>query len=422
MITRLELENFKNFKQATLNLGPLAVLIGTNASGKSNLREAFRFLNGIARGYSLADIFGGKYVAGQLTWEGLRGGYREVCFHGTNYFKITAEVGGFIYSIKIGLETESINPIRVIHESLFASDGELLFDARDKEFFIGDQSQGIHSHVSIPSNFNEDVDDEHQTVGLYYNNDNPVLPKLVNHFLLGAELKGKISPVFTDLLNMRFLDLSPDAMRIPSTPGQTVLGDHGENLPSVLQAICANANLKAALLEWVRQLTPMDVDDFVFLPDPSGKIVLGIKERSGATVTAYSVSDGTLRFLGLLAAMINAHDTNLYFLEEIENGIHPTRIGLLINFIEQHIKQNPGALQVITTTHSPQLLRFLSPENRDQSSLVYRLEDQPDARIIPVAEMPHIQEVLKKTDMAELHESGWFENVASFLADEEPIR
>ena len=71
-MNRLRLENFKNFKNATLELGPLTVLVGTNASGKSNLRDAFRFLHGIARGYSLAEIIGEKWIeGGVLQWSGM---------------------------------------------------------------------------------------------------------------------------------------------------------------------------------------------------------------------------------------------------------------------------------------------------------------------------------------------------------------
>ncbi len=54
MIRELHLERFKNFRDATLTLGNLTLLVGTNASGKSNLRDAFRFLHGISRGYTLA--------------------------------------------------------------------------------------------------------------------------------------------------------------------------------------------------------------------------------------------------------------------------------------------------------------------------------------------------------------------------------
>ena len=64
MLTSLRLRNFKNFADETLRMGPLTVLVGANASGKSNVRDAFRFLHGIGRGYRLADIIGGKYGAG----------------------------------------------------------------------------------------------------------------------------------------------------------------------------------------------------------------------------------------------------------------------------------------------------------------------------------------------------------------------
>jgi AAA15 family ATPase/GTPase len=49
MLTRLSLERFKNFYDTTLELGPLTLLVGTNASGKSNLRDAFRFLHVVSR-------------------------------------------------------------------------------------------------------------------------------------------------------------------------------------------------------------------------------------------------------------------------------------------------------------------------------------------------------------------------------------
>ncbi len=55
-------------------MGPFTVLIGANASGKSNIRDAFRFLNGIGRDYPLVEILGEKYVGGIRIWNGIRGG------------------------------------------------------------------------------------------------------------------------------------------------------------------------------------------------------------------------------------------------------------------------------------------------------------------------------------------------------------
>ena len=80
MLKSIRIKNFKNFKDATLDLGPLTILIGSNASGKSNVRDAFRFLHGIGRGYTLAEILGEKYESGALQWAGIRGGIREIAY------------------------------------------------------------------------------------------------------------------------------------------------------------------------------------------------------------------------------------------------------------------------------------------------------------------------------------------------------
>ena len=60
MISSLRLINFKNFADETLKVGPFTVIVGANASGKSNIRDAFRILNGIGRGFSLAEIMDGR--------------------------------------------------------------------------------------------------------------------------------------------------------------------------------------------------------------------------------------------------------------------------------------------------------------------------------------------------------------------------
>ena len=68
MITSLRLVNFKNFADETLCVGPFTVIVGANASGKSNIRDAFRFLHGIGRGYTLAEITRGQIrcLGGQI--------------------------------------------------------------------------------------------------------------------------------------------------------------------------------------------------------------------------------------------------------------------------------------------------------------------------------------------------------------------
>jgi predicted ATPase len=88
MITRLRLQNFKSFRDATLELGPCSLLVGANASGKSNLRDAFRFLHGIGRGYTLTEIIGEKRIEGEKVWGGIRGGLRGLAFQDAETFAL----------------------------------------------------------------------------------------------------------------------------------------------------------------------------------------------------------------------------------------------------------------------------------------------------------------------------------------------
>ena len=212
---------------------------------------------------------------------------------------------------------------------------------------------------------------------------------------------------------MRFFDLMPDLMRLPSFPGQAVLGDSGENLPTVLQDICADKKRKDVLIEWVRELTPMDVEDFEFPVDPiTGQIRLIIQEVNGPKVSAYAASDGTLRFLAMLAALLSPNPAQLYFFEEIENGLHPSRLHLLLDLIEMQTAESD--IQVITTTHSPELLSMISDRTFRHASVVCRLPGSVDSIIRPVSEIPRAEELRKSQGLGRLFAGGWMENVLAF--------
>jgi predicted ATPase len=215
--------------------------------------------------------------------------------------------------------------------------------------------------------------------------------------------------------SMRFLDLDPNSLRRPSIPGQTILGDKGENLSSVLQAICADAKSKEALIEWTRELTPLDIADLKF-PEVSleGKIQLQIVEAGGREISAESASDGTLRFLAFAAAVLGTEPARFYFFEEIENGIHPNRAHLLINLLRKTTEK--GRIQVVGTTHSPALLNFLDEPTLRDASLVYRAGTV--SKIRSFADIPALWQVVPNTRAGELHGAGWFENAAEFLEAE----
>jgi predicted ATPase len=232
---------------------------------------------------------------------------------------------------------------------------------------------------------------------------------------VGSPMKAQLlsASEFSDFLaSIRFLDLSPDEMKRPSLPGQLMLGDRGENLSSVLMAICADADSKRGLTEWLQELTPVDVIDLDFVEDQQGRVSVTLVEASGTRTSVHSASDGTLRFLGLLAALMGPKRPRVLFLDEIDTGIHPARLHLLVQLIEHHTAK--GDLQVIATTHSPQLLALLSERSRNDAVLVYRLHGATDAGIKRIVDIPHAREVLQNESLSRLHETGWLENAVEF--------
>jgi AAA15 family ATPase/GTPase len=60
MITRVEISGFKTFTDFSVDLAPLSVIAGANASGKSNFLDALRIVQGITAGKSLDNILDGR--------------------------------------------------------------------------------------------------------------------------------------------------------------------------------------------------------------------------------------------------------------------------------------------------------------------------------------------------------------------------
>lgn len=412
----MRLERFKNFRDATLSLGPLTVVVGTNASGKSNLRDAFRFVHGMSRGYTLAEIIGEKYVeGGVLQWKGIRGGTREVALAGEDDFEIStnliaSDVVPCKHHIRISVADQRSGP-RVMDESLHEV-GLMVFDTAPAEDSPA-QEGPPYIFVRLPR------DDQNRKIGrrLRFLDNQPILSQLPQHKDARRLYREPARRALSTLASMRFLDLSAEAMKTPSFPGQVVLGDRGENLSSVLQAICDDESTKRSVTEWIRELTPLDVVDFDFVPDQAGRILVTLIESNGQRTSAYSASDGTLRFLAMIAALFGPDAAKFYFLEEIDNGIHPTRLYLLLQMIEQRAKE--GKVQIVTTTHSPQLLGMLSGESREFASLVYRLEGEREAHIRRVVDIPEARRVLEEQNLSRLHESGWLEDAVAFAESTE---
>ena len=406
MITSLRLVNFKNFADETLRVGPFTVIVGANASGKSNIRDAFRFLHGIGRGYTLAEVIGGKYGGGgQLEWEPIRGAQNEVVRMGilSSYvpsefcIRIELDLEGkkSLYSINVGLDPVGSDGFRVLKEELRTESSAV---------YMTGEAQYTDPGLWLL------VGKEYRQIGL--SRSQPALTQFhQNHREIWYQCMSELGLLST-LGNMRFFEFTPNRMREPSFPGQKILGDRGENLPTVLDTICSDPSRKSTLMSWVQELTPMDIKDFEFPRDPSGRVHLRIIEKNGRSVSAYSASDGTLRFLAILATLFGDNPSGIYFFEEIDTGIHPNRLWLLVDLFERQTEKN--GIQVITTTHSPDLLNFISDKTFENTSITYRDEEWEDSIIRPVAELPNARELRIPHGIGRLHSTGWMETMLAF--------
>ncbi len=408
MITSLRLVDFKNFTDETLRVGPFTVIVGANASGKSNIRDAFRFLHGIGRGYTLSEIIGGKYGAGgQVEWEPIRGAANEIIRIDKSTNRIHRPPLP-AFGLEVGLAADNKNATYTIKVSpeITRTAG---FGITYERLQLG-QETIYEKHISIP-------DDRKVVVGngdeIRIALDRPVLTQICGMRRVPESVKEQVESIIDVLSSMRFLDPAPDRMRLTAYPGQNVLGDRGENLPAVLNDIYSDPRRRKLLMNWTRELTPMDVSGFEFPVDRyDDRIRLFIRERNGRKVSAHSASDGTLRFLTLLAAMFGTEPARLYFFEEMDTGIHPARLWLLLRLIEKQTAK--GRIQVITTSHSPDMLTFSGDTTFEKMSVVCRLEDSHDAIVRPVADLPNARKLRKTQGLGRLLANGWMETAVAF--------
>ena len=128
-------------------------------------------------------------------------------------------------------------------------------------------------------------------------------------------------------------------------------------------------------------------------------------------VSAFSASDGTLRYLGILAALLGTSPAGVHFFEEIDNGLHPNRLWLLLELIEKQTAKK--GIQVITTTHSPDMLNLMSDRTFEHTSVVCRLKGSDNSIVRVLDSLPNASKLRKTQDLGRLLASGWIEDVLS---------
>ena len=173
-----------------------------------------------------------------------------------------------------------------------------------------------------------------------------------------------------------------------------------------MQTICQDEKAKSAYLSWLQELRPDEVDDVGTLSGAVGEPLFMLREK-GQTFPAPVLSDGTLRFAAITAAFFQPEMPQVMTIEEIENGIHPSRLRLLVELLVSQSKS--GKTQIFATTHSPTTLAWLQEAEYRTTFVCKRDEETGESTIRPLTDVPHFPDVSAKYPLSDLFAEGWLE-------------
>ncbi|MFE2743393.1 AAA family ATPase [Streptomyces scopuliridis] len=333
MITRIDIDGYKSFDGFSLDLAPFTVLMGANASGKSNLLEAVDLLGHLIReptGQTLVD-------------HARRGGPKELFRRGpegdtSEAIRIAADVivdgregYRFLRVVATVRYADPPDPLRVDVEVSNAHDHRGYFDTRYER---------VRDSLS-PAMRGPDKGPTH-IIKVW-----PVQESAYGHELAEATK------------NWRITEPSPKAMRIVSSTYDTApLAEDGKNLGAVLGRISRDPE------RWY----DFTADAVALLPDLADITVeantswdqwdVWLQHQHEHRVSPSMASAGTLRVLALLAAAHDPAHEGILMFEEPENGLHPGRVPQLLSRLRGRTSDlatlaSGNGRQTLVTSHSP---------------------------------------------------------------------
>jgi len=185
------------------------------------------------------------------------------------------------------------------------------------------------------------------------------------------------------------------------------MGEHGENFAALVKAILDDPAAKSGYLSWLRLLTPLEFEDVKILRGALDEPLFALTEK-GEDYPAPILSDGTLRFAAIAAAFFQPDMPDILTIEEIENGIHPTRLRLLVELLKS--QSQLSGRQVMATTHSPVVLSWLKEHDYATTFFCTRDESTGASSIRPLTDVPDFVNVVHgKQPIGELFAEGWLE-------------
>ena len=408
MIKEIRLINWKSFKDSILYIDPLTILIGSNASGKSNIVDALAFLRIFVRGDELQSIFDSSIMDSKLG--GIRGGSEYAAMFGENSFSLEVvfqkdDKVDYKYKIKIEMQPA----LKIVKEELdiISTDTGTVVCV-----FNAETDNSIKSNIII----DKDLKINQLYLGKPYIanmfiNSIAVLDQIKNYDLI-SESKEAVQFVIEKLEGIFVYDPIPSMMR-----DYVKLSNHlnrdGSNLAGVIAYFNngSRKNIEESLTKYVSNLPEGEVKRVwtMTVGLKNNDAILCCEEKWGnektlTTIDARGMSDGTLRFLGILTALLTRPEGSLIVIEEVDNGLHPSRAKLLLKVLKEIGTMRK--IDILITTHNPALMDELGVEMIPFIQVVHRDTEDGTSKITLLEDIKTLPKLLAHGSIGELSTKG----------------
>ena len=378
-IERIQVKNFKSIKETTLDLEPLTIIVGANASGKSNLINVFRFLSNIITigiDNAIALQGGTPYLANASLPKGTP---IDISFS----MNLSTENEGWVRHSdirNIGFEIKKIHCHFVIQPNLRGAGyhierDELRLDYGCVKINPNARKDDKYSDLSEEITLCFERKNRGANVQKYFvfSNDSSlgdemrlkieqdrlayVFSKLANEDkkeLMLYRISLLLPPFFSEDSFIRVFDFDPRELKKSSSMVSIrKLSEDGSNLASILQSILSTKANRKKLTTLLNEFLPF-VDAITVENNLDKSFSYKVHEKySNKFFHANFLSDGTVSVLAIIIALYFENEANVIILEEPERNIHPK---LLANFLSS-ANDVSTEKQIIITTHNPELLK-----------------------------------------------------------------
>lgn len=420
VLESVSFQSWKSFRKATLYLDELTLLIGANASGKSNALEALKLLGWIATGARLTNLQH-AIQSGEL---GVRGALADLGSSDSadSVIRFQCEFAGpsaGLQEIRLSIGLEATDgELRVVEEELSAPH---LPDTKFPLYRVGHADEVGNLLRVEYNNFAQGGRKPHVACV----NHQAVFTQLTTPARFAQKRSQTMIPRASSLVRatlegMLFLDPNPTSMRGYAYENDSKLRGDGANVSSVLHRLKDDAAAYSRLLDFVRALPEQQVTAIEFVKTPRSEVMVKLKETFGGKVRyceAPLLSDGTLRVLSIGAALLSVPEGTLVVIEEIDNGVHPSRAEHLLKNIREVAKER--GLRVLLTTHNPAMLDTLPVSALPGVTVCYRDPESGESQLLRLSDLHTYPSLIARGPLGQLVTKGILDRYVKADEDED---